>query len=171
MIIAMLFSVGCCVVAAKVETRRLGVIKRHGLLDKPDEQIPMSMFWLLPQCLLGALDGINGISIYDFFTAEVPASMRPLMQTFAWVAFAAGTLGSVLSVYVVGKVKPNWFQDTLNKSHLDNYYWTLTVFSSLNLVLYILVAIWYPYQDYPPESLDSVDQNRVEVRRLFPCCP
>jgi peptide/histidine transporter 3/4 len=172
MIIAMLFSVGCCVVAAKVETRRLGVIKRHGLLDKPDEQIPMSMFWLLPQfLLLGALDGINGISIYDFFTAEVPASMRPLMQTFAWVAFGAGTVGSVLSVYVVGKVKPSWFQDTLNESHLDNYYWTLTVFSSLNLVLYILVAIWYPYQDYPPESLDSVDQNRVEVRRLFPCCP
>ncbi|GLT70621.1 hypothetical protein SLA2020_426890 [Shorea laevis] len=60
MIIAMLFSILCCITAAKVETKRLDVIKIYGLLDKPDEEIPMSMFWLLPQFfLLGALDGIS----------------------------------------------------------------------------------------------------------------
>jgi peptide/histidine transporter 3/4 len=163
-IAAMLFSILCCITAAKVETMRLDVIKSHGILDKPDEKIPMSMFWLLPQfLLLGALNGISGKSIPGFFTGQVPASMRPLMEIFTWVAFGAGTVGSVLSVHVVGKVselggKPSWFQDTLNKSHLDNYYWTLTVLSSVNLVLHILVAIWYPYQDSPQ---DIVDPNQV----------
>ena len=68
-------------------------------------------------------------------------------------------MGSVLSVYVVGKIsesggKPSWFQDTLNKSRLDNYYWTLTVLSSINLVLYILVALWYkPYNKKCEQSV------------------
>ncbi|KAE8099246.1 hypothetical protein FH972_017243 [Carpinus fangiana] len=165
-IAAMLFSILCCVTAAKMETMRLEVIKNHMLLDKPNHKIPMSMFWLLPQFLfLGALDGISGKSIPDFFTSQVPASMRPLMEIFTWVAFGAGTMGSVLSVHVVGKVsesrgKPSWFQDTLNESHLNNYYWVLTIWSSINLVLYILVAIWYPYQD-PPR--DRVDLNQVEL--------
>jgi peptide/histidine transporter 3/4 len=165
-IAAMLFSILCCITAAKMETMRLEVIKNHMLLDKPNHKIPMSMFWLLPQFLfLGALDGISGKSIPDFFTSQVPASMRPLMEIFTWVAFGAGTMGSVLSVHVVGKVserggKPSWFQDTLNESHLNNYYWVLTIWSSINLVLYILVAIWYPYQD-PPR--DRVDLNQVEL--------
>ncbi|KAL7095410.1 hypothetical protein ACP275_10G022200 [Erythranthe tilingii] len=43
---AMIFSVLCCITAAKVETRRINVITRHGLLDKPNEEIPMKVVWL-----------------------------------------------------------------------------------------------------------------------------
>ena len=148
-IVAMLFSILCCITAAEVETRRLDVIRRHGLLDKPNdskEKIPMSMFWLLPQfLLLGAVDGMSNFSIDQFFTTQAPTSMSRYMKPFSHGVIGAGTVGSVLSVYVVGKVserggRPSWFQDTLNKSRLDNYYWTLTVLSSINLFLYILVA-------------------------------
>ena len=147
--VAMLFSILCCITAAKMETRRLDVIRRHCLPDKPNGKIPMSMFLLLPQyLLLGALDGISNFSIDYFFTNQVPASMKHYSRFFTYGAIGTGTMGSVLSVYVVGKIsesggKPSWFQDTLNKSRLDNYYWTLTVLSSINLVLYILVALWY----------------------------
>ncbi|KAK4582524.1 hypothetical protein RGQ29_025638 [Quercus rubra] len=144
MIVAMLFSILCCIKAAEVETRRLDVIRMHGFLDKPNEKIPMSMFWLLPQfLLLGAVEGIHGV-------------------------IGAGTVGSVLSVYVVGKVserggRPNWFQDTLNKSRLDNYYWTLTVLSAINLILYVLVAWWYTCRD-PSEDANKATKNEESIQ-------
>jgi peptide/histidine transporter 3/4 len=167
MIVAMLFSILCCITAAIVETRRLDVIKRHGL---PDTEIPMTMFWLLPQyLLLGALDGfagyllgdrdeISGFGIACFFIGRIPASMSSCLLFFTRGVFGAGFVGSVLSVYVVGKVserggKPSWFQDTLNNSRLDNYYWTLAVLSSINLFLSIWVAIWYSYQH---SSIDEI---------------
>ena len=149
-IVAMLFSILCCIVAAGVEISRLDVIIKHGLLDKPNEKIPMSMFVLLPQyLLLGALDGISNASIDQFFTNHAPESMRRYSKIFSHAVIGAGTVGSVLSVYVVSKVSErvegkSWFQDTLNKSRLDNYYWTLTVLSSINLVLYILLARCIP---------------------------
>ncbi|KAK9986058.1 hypothetical protein SO802_031009 [Lithocarpus litseifolius] len=149
MMVAMLFSILCCITAAEVETRRLDVIRRLGFLDKPNEKIPMSMFWLLPQfLLLGAVDGMSNFSIDQFFTTHAPNSMSRYLKLFSHGVIGAGTVGSVLSVYVVSKVserggRQSWFQDTLNKSRLDNYYWTLTVMSSINLILYVLVAWWY----------------------------
>ncbi|KAM7461230.1 hypothetical protein LguiA_029351 [Lonicera macranthoides] len=59
-----------------------------------------------------------------------------------------GAIGSVLSVYLVGKVsemggKPNWFQYTLNKSRLDHYYRTLAVLCVVNFSLYGLARYFY----------------------------
>jgi peptide/histidine transporter 3/4 len=127
-IAATIISILCCITAAKVETRRLEVIKSHGLIDKPDEQIPMSMFWLLPQfLLLGALDGIShnllsDFSIACFFNGEVPDSISSYLRIFSNSVFGIGIWGGVLSVYIVGKVKPSWFRNTPNGSRLDNYY-------------------------------------------------
>ncbi|KAM3737654.1 hypothetical protein ACB098_09G072700 [Castanea mollissima] len=167
-IVAMLLSILCCITAAKVETRRLDMIRSHGLLDKPNDSkeiIPMSMFWLLPQfLLLGAVDGMSNFSIDQFFTNQAPASMSRYLKLFSHGVIGAGTVGSVLSVYVVGKVserggRPSWFQGTLNKSRLDNYYWTLTVLSSINLILYILVAMQYTYKEPPNEDSSKATKN------------
>ncbi|KAA8516316.1 hypothetical protein F0562_016609 [Nyssa sinensis] len=144
--VAMVFSVLCCITAAKVETRRLNVIRSHDLVDKPDKRIPMSIFWLLPQfLLLGTLHGICEKSIVDFFKDQAPPSMRRYLVFFSNGVFGLGSMASVLSVYIVGKFSErkgnlNWFQDTLNRSRLDNYYWTLAVLSTVNLVFYILVG-------------------------------
>uniref|UniRef100_A0A2N9GXM9 Major facilitator superfamily (MFS) profile domain-containing protein n=1 Tax=Fagus sylvatica TaxID=28930 RepID=A0A2N9GXM9_FAGSY len=170
MIVAMLFSIVCCITAAGVETRRLDVIRRHGLLDKPNETIPMSMFVLLPQFLfLGALDGVSNFSIDRFFTDQAPTPMTSYSQIFSYGVIGAGTVGSVLSVYVVGKAsesggKPSWFQDTLNKSRLDNYYWTLAALSSINLVLYILVAQWYTYKDHQLKTIKIETENEESTQ-------
>ena len=170
-IVAMLFSILCCITAAKVETRRLDVIRSHGLLDKPDDsnvKIPMSMFWLLPQfLLLGAVDGMSNFSIDQFFTNQAPASMGRYLKIFSHGVIGAGTVGSVLSVYVVGKVserggRPSWFQGTLN-SRLDNYYWTLTVLSSINLILYVLVAWWYTCRD-PSEDANKATKKEESTQ-------
>lgn len=159
--VSMIFSILCCTTAAKMETRRLGVIKSHGLLDKPNDKIPMSIFWLLPQfLLLAALDGISGHSIAKFFADQAPPSMKKYLLFFTDAVLGLGIMSSVLSVYIVGKVserggKPSWFQYTLNKSHLDNYYWTLAALSAVNLVLYMLVACLYSYRESEVEDEEA----------------
>uniref|UniRef100_A0A2N9FBE9 Uncharacterized protein n=1 Tax=Fagus sylvatica TaxID=28930 RepID=A0A2N9FBE9_FAGSY len=172
---------GIPAISAGVETRRLDVIRRHGLLDKPNETIPMSMFVLLPQFLfLGALDGVSNFSMIDSSLIKLlsrsaptpdqaPTPMTSYSQIFSYGVIGAGTVGSVLSVYVVGKAsesggKPSWFQDTLNKSRLDNYYWTLAALSSINLVLYILVAQWYTYKDHQLKTIKIETENEESTQ-------
>ncbi|BFG36360.1 hypothetical protein CerSpe_226340 [Prunus speciosa] len=168
----MIFGILCSITAAKVETRRLGVVKRHGLIDKPEETVPMSMFWLLPQfLLLGGLEGIAESSIDSFLVKQVPPSVDQCVVRFCVAFLGVGSIGGVLSVYVVGEIsgqggKPSWFQDTLNKSRLDHYYWTLAALSSANLVLYVLVSFWYAYKDSrseDDETAEPFDEDHVQL--------
>ncbi|KAL0338211.1 UNVERIFIED_CONTAM: protein NRT1/ PTR FAMILY 5.5 [Sesamum angustifolium] len=150
---AMVFSVLCCITAAKVETRRLNVIRRHGLLDKPDDPIPMSIFWLLFQFILQAgLEAYLEKGVAAFYKDQAPDSMETYIEHFTNAVSGLGFMCSVLSVYVVGKIserggKPNWFQPTLNMSRLDRYYWVLAALSSANLLVFILVASMYRYKN------------------------
>ncbi|KAM7461464.1 hypothetical protein LguiA_029585 [Lonicera macranthoides] len=155
--------------AAKVEIRRIGVIRSHGLLDKPKEDIPMSLFWLLPQyLLLAALDGFSQASITGFFENQAPPSMKKYLLYFTNGVLGLGTMGSVLSVYIVGKVsekggRMNWFRYNLNESRWDRYYWTLAGLSAVNLVVYILVASVYSYRESQVEG----DQQGQRIQRVF----
>ncbi|XP_060167920.1 protein NRT1/ PTR FAMILY 5.5 isoform X4 [Lycium barbarum] len=57
--VSILLGILCTITAAKVESRRLIVVKSYGLAGETDEKIPMTVFWLLPQyLLLGAVDGM-----------------------------------------------------------------------------------------------------------------
>jgi peptide/histidine transporter 3/4 len=151
--LAMVFSVLCCITAAKMEFRRIGVIRRHNLLDKPKDNIPMTLFLLLPQfLLLAALEGFSHAGITDFFASQAPPSMKNYLMHFTNGVLGVGIAGSTLSVYIVGKVsenngKSNWFRYTLNKSRLDKYYWTLAALSGANLVVFVVVACLYSYRD------------------------
>ncbi|XP_035545547.1 protein NRT1/ PTR FAMILY 5.5 [Juglans regia] len=177
---AMVFSILCCIIAAKVETRRLNVTKSVGLVEKPSEIIPMSMFWLLPQFFfLAAVDGtseylcedldeVSGYCIARFYRGQVPTStMIRYLRLFTKAVCGAGIVGSVILADEVSSFskmggRPSWFQDTLNRSRLDNYYWTVAVLSFINLVLCILVAIWYTCQHLILMMCDVV----VAVKRV-----
>uniref|UniRef100_A0A803M1N0 Uncharacterized protein n=1 Tax=Chenopodium quinoa TaxID=63459 RepID=A0A803M1N0_CHEQI len=158
-VVAMMYATLSCIAAAKVETRRLGVVKNHGLIDKPDERVPMTIFWLLPQfALLGGLDGIQRLCAYSFSVDQAPSSMIKYFNLFARGFFGLGVMGSVVSVYIVGmiseaKTGTNWFQSTLNTSRLDNYYWVLATLAAVNLVVYIVVACLYRYRESRLEQM------------------
>ncbi|KAL0309958.1 UNVERIFIED_CONTAM: protein NRT1/ PTR FAMILY 5.5 [Sesamum radiatum] len=151
--VAMIFSVLCCITAAKIETRRLNVIRRHGLLDQPDKEVPMSIFWLLFQFfLLAGLDAFLEKGVGTFHEEQAPKSMKTYLKYFTNAVSGLGFMCSVVSVYVVGKIserggRTNWFQYTLNRSRLDRYYWVLAALSSVNLLVFILVASSYRYKD------------------------
>ncbi|KAL2533843.1 Protein NRT1/PTR FAMILY 5.5 [Abeliophyllum distichum] len=163
--VAMVFSVLCCITAARIEIRRLKVIRRHDLLDKPKDDIPMSIFWLLFQFfLLAGLDSFFEMSSAAFFKDQAPKSMRNYLQYSTTGVSGLGFMGSVLSVYVVGKVsekggRQNWFQYTLNKSRLDRYYWVLAALGSVNLIVYIFIASSYRYKDPEPEQEQEAENG------------
>ncbi|XP_021888602.1 protein NRT1/ PTR FAMILY 5.5 isoform X2 [Carica papaya] len=162
---SMVLQVLCCITAAKVEDRRLDVVIRHGLVDKVNETIPMSIFWLLPQfILLGAANGVLENSASQFFTEQAPPSMKTYLVLLTNGVFGLGTIASVVSVYLAEKItgeggKRSWFGETLNKSRLDNYYWTLAVMSSVNLVLYILIAVCYWRGRSEEDEEDDEDED------------
>ncbi|PQQ12854.1 hypothetical protein Pyn_36764 [Prunus yedoensis var. nudiflora] len=149
----------CCVVAALVEARRLAVVKSSGLIDLPDETIPMTMFWLVPQfVLLGCADGIFSRAIGSLYMvalisdeeAENLEASKVLQCQYAgfydMAVYGVGVMGSVLSVHVVGEIsaeggKINWFQHTLNTSRLDNYYWTLAALVAINLLIFFVLTV------------------------------
>ncbi|XVE97043.1 hypothetical protein REPUB_Repub02eG0276500 [Reevesia pubescens] len=165
--VSMVFAILCCITAAIIETQRLNVVKSHGLLDKPDDEIPMNFWKLAPQfALLGALDGVFEQSVVGFFRNQVPPSMTPYMNWLSEGIRGVGIMSSVLSVFVVGKIsekwgtKASWFQDTLNKSRLDNYYWTLAVIVLVNLIFYSFVACRFNYRD-PPDT-ESVNLEPLD---------
>lgn len=145
--VGIVFSVLCCITAALVEKRRLHVITSHVLLEKPDEDIPMSVYWLLFQFfLLSGLDSFLEKSIDAFSEDRSPESVTKLKHLSKGVC-GVGYMCSVLSVYVVGRVSErgggetkNWFQFSLNKSRLDRYYWVLSGLSSANLLLFIILV-------------------------------
>lgn len=169
MVVAMLCSILCSITAAAVEKRRLDVVKSHGLMDKPKDKnkIPMTMFWLIPQyLLLSALNAISSYSSTRFFNDQVPESLRSYLVDITLGVTGAGIMGSAVTVYAVGKASelggnPNWFQDTLNKSRLDNYYWTLAALSSVNLVLYALLALQFPYRDSELKDFDPPGEDQL----------
>ncbi|XP_042487460.1 protein NRT1/ PTR FAMILY 5.4-like isoform X1 [Macadamia integrifolia] len=156
--IGMFFSVLCCCTASLVEIRRLGVVTQHGLLDKPKDTVPMSVFWLGPQfLLLGTMDGFVYFGIKNFFLGQVPESMRNFVPSFC--ASVIGT-GSLLSVAVIAASdkssrqggQPGWLADTVNRSHLDYFFWILTILSCINLCFYGLVSSIYSYKKSSEEA-------------------
>ncbi|KAL2480469.1 Protein NRT1/PTR FAMILY 5.5 [Abeliophyllum distichum] len=177
-VLSMISAVLCCIVAANVENRRLNVVQKHGLLDKPDETIPMTMFWLLPQfLLLAALDGLFYSSALSFFKDQSPVSIEKYLPFFIGGVYGVGILSSVLSVYIVGKIsesggKPNWFQHNLNRSRLDKYYRTLAWLSAINLVIFIVVAIFYRFKESNLQNLEA--EEFIEADEPFSddntCC-
>lgn len=159
--VSMIFSILCCVTAARVEIARLKIIRDHGLIEKPDNVIPMSVFVLLFQFfLLAGLDSFFEKSVAAFFEDQSPECMRSYLRHFSRGVSGLGFMCSVLSVFVVGKISEkgggkNWFQSTLNKSRLDRYYWVLAGLSLVNLVVFVGVAWCYRYQDSAAAGVDA----------------
>ncbi|XP_047951672.1 protein NRT1/ PTR FAMILY 5.5-like isoform X2 [Salvia hispanica] len=156
---AKIFGVLCCVAAAGMESRRLWVVRSNGLLDKPKEDVPMSVYCLLLQyVLLGGMGTLleNSVAKFDeegtsgeadankskkWCSEMVSGRERGWAEIFSRGVSGMGFMCGVLLVFVVGKVT-SWFHFNLNRSHLDRYYWLLAVLSAATLVLYGVVRAY-----------------------------
>ncbi|KAL9170749.1 hypothetical protein ABFS82_04G167200 [Erythranthe guttata] len=148
--VTMVLSVLCCVTAAETERRRLDVVRSHGLVDKPDEDIPMTVYWLVFQfVLLAGVDSFFEKSIAKFCDGYDQSNEESLKKYLGYLnkgVCGVGFMCSALSVYAVGKISErvggrNWFEHTLNESRLDNYFLVLACLSGASLIVLVFVGL------------------------------
>jgi peptide/histidine transporter 3/4 len=136
-------------VAAIVEMRRLKVARANGALNS--DQVPMSIFWLLPQYMLtGICEVFISVGQMEFFLDQAPDSMRSLGNALYLSTVAVGSFVSSLLVSIVTELtydsNGGWIGNNLNQSHMDYFYWLLTILSFTNTVLFVWCARWYTYK-------------------------
>nr|POF06753.1 protein nrt1/ ptr family 5.7 [Quercus suber] len=135
--VGMICSILCCIAAWQVEVHRLKEIKR---LKYPSDTISMSILWLLPQfILLGLTEGLVEEGLGEFFIKHVTKSMWNSGQLLTGCILSFGNFFSIPCVHLVR----SWFKGTINDSHLDRYFLTLAILSSVFLCFYVYASISY----------------------------
>nr|GMC69267.1 protein NRT1/ PTR FAMILY 5.5-like [Ipomoea batatas] len=128
-IYAMINTVMCCLFAALVETAR-----RHHI----DDDETMTIFWLIPQFYaLINVDATFHESVKALFKTNSPPSMKKYAVHFTQFVWGIGEALSLVSVLACKK----WFNNDVDQSRLDKYYWTLTALTALAFICYLLLVI------------------------------
>ncbi|EOA39123.1 hypothetical protein CARUB_v10011935mg [Capsella rubella] len=140
------------VVAALVEMKRLEIAKEHGLLDRPDATIPMSIWWFVPQyLLLGMIDVFSLVGTQEFFYDQVPTELRSIglalsLSAMGLASFLSGFLITVID-WATGKDGGNsWFNTNLNRAHVDYFYWLLAAFTAIGFFAFLFFSRLYVYR-------------------------
>ncbi|XP_068648680.1 protein NRT1/ PTR FAMILY 5.4-like isoform X2 [Aristolochia californica] len=143
----LLVSVFNMLVAALVEAKRLRVAREYGLADQPNAEIPMTVMWLLPQCvLIGVSDIFGVVGTHQFFYEQVPDGMKSLGSAVFLLATGIGSFLGQVVVSMVAKLFPEWLTNNLNSSRLDNFYWVLAGLSLVWFCIFLLVSKNYVYK-------------------------
>ncbi|VVA95002.1 unnamed protein product [Arabis nemorensis] len=140
----MFLSILAIVIAALVETKRLQTAR-------DDITIAMSVWWLVPQYVIyGVSDVFTAIGLNEFFYDQVPSELRSIGMALNLSIYGAGNFLSSFMISVIDKVtsqsdQRSWFDNDLNKAHLDYFYWLLACLSSIGLASYLWFAKSYVY--------------------------
>ncbi|XP_010521166.1 PREDICTED: protein NRT1/ PTR FAMILY 5.14-like [Tarenaya hassleriana] len=147
----MIVSAVTMVVAALVEAKRLKTAREHGLTEQKDAMVPMSIWWLIPQyLLLGLADVFTLIGMQEFFYSQVPTELRSIgLALYSSVlgvgSILSGVLISVIDSATIGAGGLSWFDDNLNKAHLDYFYWLLAALSAVGFCAFLFPSRSYVY--------------------------
>lgn len=150
--IGMFFSVLCMTTAALTEKKRTHVAEIHGLLDRPNIPIPITVFWLTPQfVLVGVADVFALVALQEYFITEAPDSMRSLGIAFYLSVVGVSSFLNSLLITIVERVTKarghqGWLVNNLNRCKLHYFYWLLAALSAINLCLYVYIAHIYTYK-------------------------
>ncbi|XP_022735191.1 protein NRT1/ PTR FAMILY 4.6-like [Durio zibethinus] len=150
--IGLFLSITAMAVAALVEVKRKRVATDSGLLYSTNP-LPITFFWIALQYLfLGSADLFTLAGLLEFFFTEAPSSMRSLATSLSWASLAMGYYLSSVIVSIVNNVTDNsrhkpWLSGhTINRFHLERFYWLMCVLSALNLLHYLFWAMRYKYR-------------------------
>ncbi|KAL6174512.1 hypothetical protein ACLB2K_051158 [Fragaria x ananassa] len=164
--VGLVLSIFAMVAAALTELKRLRAARSHGLTDNPTAEIPLSVFWLVPQFfLVGSGEAFTYIGQLDFFLRECPKGMKTMSTGLFLSTLSLGFFFSSALVTIVHKVtgdrKP-WLADNLNQGKLYDFYWLLAILSALNLLIYLACAKWYVYKDKRLAE-EGIELEEVEI--------
>ncbi|CAE5958257.1 unnamed protein product [Arabidopsis arenosa] len=140
------------VVAALVEMKRLETAKEHGLVDRPDATIPMSIWWFVPQyLLLGMIDVFSLVGTQEFFYDQVPTELRSIglalsLSAMGLASFLSGFLITVINWATGKNGGDSWFNTNLNRAHVDYFYWLLAAFTAIGFLAFLFFSRLYVYR-------------------------
>lgn len=149
--IGFLLCVVSMVTAAIVEMKRLKTAKEYGLVDMPNVTVPMRVWWLIPQyILLGIADVFAMVGLQEFFYDQIPNELRSVglslyLSIYGVGSFLSGFLISIIEETTGGGGKTSWFNNNLNRAHIDNFYWLLAGLSAVELAAFLYFAKSYVY--------------------------
>ncbi|MCL7039466.1 hypothetical protein MKW94_023700 [Papaver nudicaule] len=130
-------------IAAVIETQRLNISRREP--NTGSDQ--MNIFWLLPQyIIMGMSEVFTIVGMQEFFYSEVPTKLKTLGMALPTGVFGVGSFLSAILISILDKAtigrdgKHSWFSDDEKESHLDKYYWLLTVLSAVSLVCFAVYS-------------------------------
>ncbi|XP_028795222.1 protein NRT1/ PTR FAMILY 6.2 [Neltuma alba] len=155
-------------VAAVSETKRLAVAK--GVADDT-KTVPITVFLLIPQFfLVGSGEAFIYTGQLDFFITQSPKGMKTMSTGLFLTTLSLGFFFSSFLVSVVKKVTgandgQGWLADDINHGRLDLFYALLTVLSFINLVAFIVCAIWYkPNKPKSAVEMEAINGSNAEEK-------
>ncbi|MBA0621088.1 hypothetical protein Godav_006739 [Gossypium davidsonii] len=147
-------------------------LKKKGLLDNPEAKAPMSASWLLLQFIfLGAIEGLAGDGILNFFGHYVPDSRR-YAPVFTSSLTGFGTILSIGFIAIIDyysrfRFKESWIGESVNESRLDLIYRAYVMLAVLNCFIYAYVASSYSYDNIigRPENEQEIPVLEVQQQQ------
>ncbi|KAK6149274.1 hypothetical protein DH2020_016799 [Rehmannia glutinosa] len=134
-------------VAALAEMKRLSVAKSVGRSNSTN--LPITVFILIPQFfLVGSGEAFIYTGQLDFFITQSPKGMKTMSTGLFLTTLSLGFFVSSFLVSVVTKVTTSnggrgWLADNINYGRLDCFYGLLALLGVINLVIYLICAVWY----------------------------
>lgn len=144
------------VIAAVVERKR------------KEAAVQMSLFWLAPQFfLLGVSDVTSFPGLLEFFNSEAPRGIKSIATALFWCEIGLASLLATFLVQAVNSVtrhghQGGWLEgSSLDSSHLDLFYWVVTVVGLIGFLNYLYWAKKYVYRQDTRivDEPSSVDQD------------
>ena len=167
--VGLFLSILIMVVSSLVETKRINVVKEYNLLDHPKVEVPMKVWWLVPQYIItGLVEIFTYVGLQELFYSQMPESMRSLGSA---INLSVNGIGNFVSSVIISMAQgisskhgEEWLGDNLNRAHLNYFYWVLAGISALNFCFFLWIAKRFVYkkldEDDVPEEKESGAINR-----------
>uniref|UniRef100_A0A0D3G805 Uncharacterized protein n=1 Tax=Oryza barthii TaxID=65489 RepID=A0A0D3G805_9ORYZ len=156
-------------VAALVEMRRLSAARDAD----PGAAVPMSLWWMVPQYVLfGAADVFAMVGMQEFFYDQVPGALKSLglalyLSVLGVGSFISSFLISAIDVVTRRDGGTSWFDDDLNRGHLDYFYLLLAALTVLDLLAYRTTKLGddsrkaWPWAEHGVTTFKQIPRNVI----------
>ncbi|XP_011026626.1 PREDICTED: protein NRT1/ PTR FAMILY 1.2-like [Populus euphratica] len=147
--IGILLSTTSMAALAIAESVRRETAIKEGFSDRPDAELHISTFLLLPfLALSGVAEAFTPIGQNEFFYTELPKSMSSIASTLNGIGLSVASLVSSFMVRAVRDLtkvegQESWVSSNINKGHYDYYYWLLASLSFANFLYYLVCSKSY----------------------------